>query len=49
MILVELLNLTFENEVAAGGTQTSNSLHYVFDGCAIAGINSCSIDIDALG
>ena len=27
MILVELLNLTFESELAAGGTQTSNSLH----------------------
>jgi hypothetical protein len=27
MILVELLNLTFECEFAAGGTQMSNSLH----------------------
>ena len=27
MILVELLNLTFERELAAGGTQMSNSLH----------------------
>jgi hypothetical protein len=27
MILVELLNLTFDQELAAGGTQTSNSLH----------------------
>jgi hypothetical protein len=27
MILVELLNLTFERELAATGTQMSNSLH----------------------
>jgi hypothetical protein len=27
MSLVELLNLTFERELAAGGTQMSNSLH----------------------
>jgi hypothetical protein len=28
MILGEFLNLTFERELAAGGTQMSNSLHY---------------------
>jgi hypothetical protein len=27
MILVELLNLTFEHELAAAGSQMSNSLH----------------------
>ncbi len=27
IILVELLNLTFERELVAGGTQMSNSLH----------------------
>jgi hypothetical protein len=27
MNLVELLNLTFEHGIAAGGIQTSNSLH----------------------
>jgi hypothetical protein len=29
MNLVELLNLTFERELAAAGTQMSNSLYYV--------------------
>jgi|GEM_PF-4571033 len=29
MILVDLLNLTFESEFAAGGTQMSNSLHEI--------------------
>jgi hypothetical protein len=27
LILVELMNLTFERELVAGGTQMSNSLH----------------------
>ncbi len=50
MILVELLNLTFEQELAAGGTQMSNSLHWnAKEALCLSCIRFCRDDVDDMG